>query len=188
MNPKIKLIVIIREPVERTVSTYTHIFGSRLKLKSYTKHFNSQVFYKNGSVLIDNDSSKFKRKGVTLINDSLYAIHLKNWLKYFPLEQILFINGHEFVRNPYDEVKKVETFLELTPYFKREHFIFDTKKKFFCINPVLFNSTDDNCLGKSKGRKHIQINAELLGKLKIFYKPYSIELFKIIKQKPFWEI
>ena len=124
------------------------------------------------------------------INDSLYVIHLKNWLKYFPLKQILFINGHEFIRNPFNEVKKVEQFLELEPYFKREHFIFDTKKKFFCINSVqvLFNSTEKDCLGENKGRKHIIINSTLLDKLRKFYKPYSFELFKIIKQKPFWEI
>jgi hypothetical protein len=188
MNPKIKLILIIREPAKRTVSSYTHIFLNKVKFTDNTEHFKLQVFQKNGSVLIDDESSKIKRSGVTMINDSLYVVHLKKWLKYFPLEQILILNGKEFAKNPYNEVSKVENFLNLDKFFVPEHYIFNENKGFFCMNKLLFNSTKNVCLGKEKGRKHPNIDTKVLDKLREFYKPYDLELFKILKQKPFWEI
>jgi hypothetical protein len=188
MNPKMKLILIIREPTKRTVSTYTHIFQNRVKFTDNTDHFNSQVFDKNGSILIDDESSNIKRRGVTMINDSLYVVHLKKWLQYFPLEQILILNGEEFIKNPYNEVIKVEQFLNLNKFFVPEHYIFDKNKGYYCMNKILFNSTENRCLGKTKGRKHSEIDENALDKLREFYKPYSLELFEILKQKPFWEI
>jgi hypothetical protein len=188
MNPKMKLILIIREPTKRTVSTYTHIFQNRVKFTDNTDHFNSQVFNKNGSVLIDDESSNIKRRGVTMINDSLYVVHLKKWLQYFPLEQILILNGEEFIKNPYNEVIKVEKFLNLNKFFVPEHYIFDKNKGYYCMNKILFNSTENRCLGKTKGRKHSEIDENALDKLREFYKPYSLELFEILKQKPFWKI
>ena len=186
MNPKIKLILIIRDPTERTVSTYTHIFRNRWNFTDNNDHFKAQVFTKNGDILIDDESSNIKRHGATMIDDSLYVVYLKRWLKYFPLEQILIINGEEFIKNPYNEVMKVEKFLNLTKFFKPEHYIFDKKKGFYCMNKILFNSTENRCLNKQKGRKHPEIDKNVLDKLREFYKPYSHELFKIIKQKPFW--
>jgi hypothetical protein len=188
MNPKMKLILIIRDPTKRTVSTYTHIFPKRVKLTDNTNHFNSQVFDNNGSILIDDESSNIKRRGVTLINDSMYVVHFKKWLKFFPLEQILVLNGEEFIKNPYNEVIKVEKFLNLNKFFEPEHYIFDKDKGYYCMNKILFNSTENMCLGKEKGRKHSEIAQNSLDKLREFYKPYSLELFKILKQEPFWVI
>jgi hypothetical protein len=188
MNRKIKLILIIREPAKRTVSTYYQNYRMRLSFKNNTDHFSSLVFDKNGSILIDDESSNIKRKGIPLISDSMYVEHLKEWLKYFPLEQILVLNGEEFIKNPYNEVIKVEKFLNLNKFFVPEHYIFDKNKGYYCMNKILFNSTENRCLGKEKGRKHSEIDENALDKLREFYKPYSLELFEILKQKPFWKI
>ena len=40
----------------------------------------------------------------------------------FPKEQILILNGENFVLNPYEEVKKVEEFLNLKNFFQKNHF------------------------------------------------------------------
>lgn len=57
---------------------------------------------------------------------------------------IHFVNDDEFIRNPYDEVKKVEEFLQIEPYFRPDHFVFDLEKKLYCINGKLFNATKKN--------------------------------------------
>jgi [heparan sulfate]-glucosamine 3-sulfotransferase 3 len=85
-------------------------------------------------------------------------------------------------------VIKVEQFLNLNKFFVPEHYIFDKNKGYYCMNKILFNSTENRCLGKTKGRKHSEIDENALDKLREFYKPYSLELFEILKQKPFWEI
>ena len=191
MNPKIKLVVIIREPVKRTISTFVHLYGRRLFEKgfNYQKHFEFQIFEKNKTIIIDDEFCKVKRrKSVTFINDGLYVVHLRKWLNFFPLNQILFVNGEQFIRNPYKEIKKIESFLQLESFIQPEHFVFNTEKIFYCINKSLFNSTEDQCLGSDKGREHPKLDNKVLEKLKEFYKPYSIELFEMIKEKPFWEI
>jgi hypothetical protein len=44
------------------------------------------------------------------------------------------------------------------------------------------------CMAKDKGREHPDLSVDTLNKLKDFYRPYDLELFKMIDQKPFWKI
>jgi hypothetical protein len=64
MNLKMKLILIIREPAKRTVSTYYQNYRMRLSFKNNTDHFSSLVFNKNGSILIDD---QFNRKSFKIL-------------------------------------------------------------------------------------------------------------------------
>ena len=115
-------------------------------------------------------------------------------MNFFPKEQFLFIDGEGFINNPYKELKKVESFLNLTSFFTTKHFYRkkykkSSKKGFYCIKRDL-NAIDKNirCMGSSKGRKHPFIAKNTLKKMHKFYKPMSIELFEMIKKKPFWNI
>ena len=40
--------------------------------------------------------------------NSLYDAHMQNWLRYFPLSQILILNGNLFRGNPLIEVSQFE--------------------------------------------------------------------------------
>jgi hypothetical protein len=119
----------------------------------------------------------------------MMRIIFRRWLDYFPKEQFLFIDGEGFITNPFKEVKKIEKFLNLKSFFTKEHFAFNSKKGFYCIIKDL-NSKDKKrrCMGLSKGREHPFIAKDTLEKLNKFFKPLSIELFQMIKQKPFWNI
>ena len=110
-------------------------------------------------------------------------------MNYFPKEQFLFIDGEGLIRNPYNELKKLESFLKLRSFFKENYFIYSEKKGFYCIKRDL-NSIDKNitCMNASKGRKHPFIANNTLEKLNEFFKPFSIELFEMIEKKPFWNI
>ena len=195
LNPKMKLILVLCSPIKRTISIYVHMLAHRSlkynsrKHKNNSEHLASEIFYKNGSVIIDDSKSGLRKKAGNLIFDSLYVVHLKNWLKYFTLEQILLINGDEFIRNPYNEVKKIENFLNLKSFVRPEFYIFDENKGFYCLNTKLVTQLkEDSCLGEDKGREKPVIDKHVIDKLKDFYKPYNFELFKLINQTPFWQI
>ena len=55
-------------------------------------------------------------------------------------------------------------------------------------NKEILNIEGDPCLGDHKGRKPPVIDDHVINKLKEFYNSYNLELFKLIKQKPFWDI
>lgn len=186
VNPKMKFIIMIRNPVDRCVSHFTHdlmkIILRNFKNKKFSnaeKYFTELVLHPNGTIK--------NRPAHYIVTHGLYVLHYKNWLQYFPRAQFLFINGENFIKNPYEEIKKAEIFLDLKPFIQKKHFIFDAKKGFFCKNKNL-RSGKIECMGKDKGRKHPNISENILRKLKEFYKPYNIQLFDMLKSDPFWEI
>ena len=136
MNPKVKLILIVRNPVTRTVSHYVHLlYDDKAKMpvrnyKRFEQHFENLLFDSAGN--LKNISGNYYTK--ILLSDSIYYIHLKRWLEYFPFKQIHIVNGEEFIRNPINELKKLEKFLGLTSYFTEQNFIFDSNKGFYCLN------------------------------------------------------
>ena len=153
-------------------------------LTSSTEHFESLIMSKNGSFILKEGNEFAYGK---LLNNSLYSENLKNWLKYFPLQQFLFLSTQQFIGKPYEELKKVERFLGLKPFFNETKFVYDKEKGFYCINRS-DREGKVKCLGENKGREHPIIDENVLKKLKSFYEPYNKELFELIKQKPFWPI
>ena len=185
VNPKMKFIIMIRDPVKRAVSQFIHdldkLIITNFKNKTYKnfeRYFTESILDKYGN--IRNSPKPY------LVTHGMYVIHYKRWLKYFPKEQFLIVNGENFIKNPYEEVKKAEKFLNLKPYIEKSHFIYDTKKRFFCMNKNQEKNKTE-CMGSDKGRQHPNISDSVLQKLNHFYKPFSQELFKFIKQKPFWK-
>ena len=183
MNPKMKLIVVLRNPVTRAISDYTQSlekFNKTFALRNSTsaaRKFEKMLFDKNGEI----------KSNWPIVRNGMYYIHLKRWLKYFPLNQILIVNGEELIKNPYNEIQKVEKFLDLKPVIQEKHFIYNLRKGFPCIMKPL-DSGIIRCLNDQKGRKHPYIEDEVLDKLSKFYKPYNEALFKKLKQEPFWSI
>lgn len=183
-NSKIKLILIIRDPVIRAISQFTHSLVRKSKIDitrnnkydKYSRMFENQVLDNNGSV--SNDES-------AILSPGKYNRSYEKWLKYFSNEQILVLNGENFIVNPYEEIIKVEKFLNLKPFFQKGHFTFDEKKGFFCINKNL-DTKQAECLKDNKGRMHPFISEETIDKLRKYYEPYNKKLFDLIGVKPFW--
>ena len=146
------------------------------KYDSVSKLFEEEVLRMDDSIINSN-----------LIRRGRYIESYKRWLEYFPKEQILIINGENFVRNPYDEIKKMERFLGLTTFFKKENFVFETHKGYFCLKKNL-NSNKLHCMKENKGRDHPFISKNVLVKLRNYFAPYDRELFEFIREKPFWNI
>ena len=77
--PHVKIILIVRDPIDRAVSGYLH-----KKLKHGTNiSFEESVLTPSGD--LDTQHSP--------INDSMYEYHLKRWLQYFSLEQMHIVHA-----------------------------------------------------------------------------------------------
>ena len=63
---------------------------------------------------------------------SIYSRHFLSWRRYFPLKQFHIVDGDNLSRDPFEEISAVENFLELPNYTKKDDFIYNTTKGFFC--------------------------------------------------------
>lgn len=91
--PDIKLIFILRDPVQRTYSQYWHW----VKTNRATDTFENTLQFSTGH----------------LIQRSLYREHVERYLKYFGHEQIKFIIFESFVNNIQETIDEVCEFLEI---------------------------------------------------------------------------
>ena len=181
LNPKMKLILALRDPVVRAVSDYVmrygkHNYNDGNSLRA-SEDFESFIYKRNGEI---NENHFLVKKG-------LYYLHLQNWLEYFPKEQILFINGHELIREPSVEIGKLQKFLNLTVVIKKENFVGNIRQGFYCIKKPS-NLDEVKCLEKNKGVLHPTIDEAILNDLRHFYRPYNEELFSFLNETPWWTI
>ncbi len=77
-NPNLKLIYIMRQPVDRTISHYTHHL-----LRARTKHSKEREVFEDP----------------TYINHSRYSVQIRPYLELFPRENILLIVFEEYAKN-----------------------------------------------------------------------------------------
>jgi len=191
MNPKTKLIVVLRNPVVRAVSEYVQSQWKKkrsvIRPTSDQAQTDSQRFEQMLYEKRLNSSSRTIRANWAIVRNGLYYQHIKNWLEYFPLDQFLFINGEQLIREPSIEIDKLQSFLNLKPVIKKEHFVHNRRKGFACIiKPI--DSKQVKCLSDQKGRKHPVIDTTILNDLKDFYRPTNQKLFNLINEKPWWPI
>ncbi|XP_033100390.1 heparan sulfate glucosamine 3-O-sulfotransferase 6-like [Anneissia japonica] len=173
MSKKTKLILVVRNPVTRAISDYVQTMS-----KGYRnlKDFEDLLYESNGKL-----ASEW---GVIRIG--MYAKHMRNWLKVFPLEQFLFVSGENLIKNPHEELGRVQTFLGLDVVIDESYFYHNQTKGFPCLKRKDGLDTS-KCLGKTKGRKHPEIRPEILKQMYQFYEPWNKKFYKMIGIDFHWE-
>ncbi|XP_076853392.1 heparan sulfate glucosamine 3-O-sulfotransferase 6-like [Brachyhypopomus gauderio] len=174
MNCETKLIVVVRDPVTRAVSDYTQTLSKNPGLPS----FQSLAFKNVSSGAVDDTWSA--------VRIGMYAQHLDNWLHHFPLSRFLFVSGERLVSDPAGEMGRVQDFLGLKRIITDKHFYFNRTKGFPCLKKPE-GSSRPRCLGKSKGRTHPHIPAEVLLNLRKFYRPFNLRFYQMSGQDFGWE-
>ncbi|KAI6240091.1 Sulfotransfer-1 domain-containing protein [Aphelenchoides fujianensis] len=152
MNPHMKLIVVVRNPITRAISDYTQSVTRRKR----SVPFEPLNTFEEMSQCSTAENSTKNPKCVNGINSSwgavrigVYHRYLRNWLRFFPISQFLFVDGERLIRNPAVEIRRAEHFLGIPSVVKDEDFVIDSVKKFPCVRRKGFKTP--HCLGKSKG-------------------------------------
>jgi hypothetical protein len=162
--PEVKLIVILRDPIIRAVSDYVQIQNRHMSYPTFDEFIARDNFTR-----------------WTPIKIGCYAIYLRRWLKYFPLERIHFVDGENLIHQPWEELEHVQTFLNVSNHIGREHFYFNNEKRGFpCIRQP------NGCLGSSKGRPHPAISEQTRAKLQRLYSPCNQQLKGLTRRTFSW--
>uniref|UniRef100_A0A8B9PEK1 Sulfotransferase n=1 Tax=Apteryx owenii TaxID=8824 RepID=A0A8B9PEK1_APTOW len=174
MSRDTKLIVVVRNPVTRAISDYTQTLSKKPDIPTF-----EGLSFRNRSLGLVDTSWNAIRIG-------MYAVHLQSWLQYFPLSQIHFVSGEKLITDPAGEMGKVQDFLGIKRVITDKHFYFNKTKGFPCLKKTESSSLP-RCLGKSKGRTHVQIDPEVIEQLRDFYRPYNIKFYETVGQDFRWE-
>ncbi|XP_028395279.1 heparan sulfate glucosamine 3-O-sulfotransferase 5-like [Dendronephthya gigantea] len=184
LNKTLKLLVIVRDPTKRAISDYTQVL-------SHARNAFKPSF-KESALRQEIDGRPYVNSRWGAIKIGVYAKHLKRWYRYFQPSQIHIVSGEALIKKPFDEIKKVEEFLNLPPFIRPEHFVYNETKGFYCTDRGIgqlntsMNSTNLRCLGSSKGRLHIAVSNETERVLREYYKPFNEELYRLIGRNFGW--
>ena len=114
VNPNQKIIVILRNPVDRAYSHY-HV---NVKEKSEKRSFEDAVFeemnrIKSERIIQNKNLRVFTPNNIHYLKKGFYALQLKSWFKIFPREQILVLSTEEFQEDQNLIYKKIFDFLNI---------------------------------------------------------------------------
>lgn len=114
----IKLILILRNPVDRAYSQYQHNFRNH----GLTEPFETALVTagqldkeRTGFPISDPAFSK-KYRQFSFLARGIYIRQLEHWLCYFPIEQFLVLKSEDFFSSPGRIMNNLFAFLGLEPY------------------------------------------------------------------------
>jgi len=172
MNESMKILLVVRDPVDRSVSHWLHACRNIRKLGNDTTF--CQTYESSGVLKNDGDVEP----KCAYIKRSSYAKFIENWTRFFPLRsQFHIVDGQKLVSDPVSELRKVETFLGLRHYFTQKNFVFNKKIGFYCLPS---DGGQIRCLGKSKGVKHPALDLLVEAKLRKYFKPLNQRFYQIV--------
>jgi len=180
-NNQTKLVLIVRNPVDRLISDYNQFRTRHLERGNDYPPLEHFLFTPAGNINI----------GYQPLQRSIYHYHLVRWMRYFPPEQIHIVNGDMFIKKPWEGLNKLETFLNIPNEITQDNFFFNSTKGFFCGQELIklpqseWTCTRKKCLNKSKGRPKAPVEDHTYKQLTKFYAPHNEIFYGLVKRYDF---
>jgi len=163
--PNIKLIVMLRNPVDRAYSHYQMELANKNENLSFEEILLEEPKRLKGEIerlSIDDKYDSIEYPHRAYLATGHYAEYMKKWFEYFPRKQFLIIKNEEFLSDISKGYNKVLNFLNVPNYELSEY-------------------------KKIHGRKYEKMKPETRIKLIEYYKPYNAELNKLMKTDFGWD-
>ena len=118
--PKIKLIVILRNPIDKAYSTYQQQF----RFGEYTTSFEDAINAEFRRIDLNKDFPELNSNNYdfenfvaqNIIRHGVYADYLETWLKIFDRKQILILNSDDLKKSTKETLRRVFNFLNVSNY------------------------------------------------------------------------
>ncbi len=114
--PHVKLIVLLRNPVDRAYSHYHHIVDLGYEHLSFEEaiHWEEErIGEERKRMLADEGYESYSYEHFSYLSRGRYVEQLQVWMRLFPFEQFLILKSEDFYADPVSILQQVLTFLEV---------------------------------------------------------------------------
>ncbi len=128
--PKVKLIALLRNPIDRAYSHYNDMRSGGWETLSFEEAIKSE------NVLLRGEKEKILQAGnysknhhlYSYLSRGIYVEQLQDWMKLFKKEQFLILESESFFTSPDNTMKKVYRFLGISDYIIRNYQTLNARK------------------------------------------------------------
>lgn len=162
--PNVKLIVMLRNPVKRAWMHYNLEVAIGCEKLEFEKAIASEPDRLKGEIekiKADEGYYSFNHQHYSYLSRGIYVEQIKNWLDYFPREQLLILKSEDFLANTRKVFSEVLDFLDITASAIKEYEI---------------NNIED----------YSKMPPEIEQQLTDYFKPYNQELSDLLKEDFTW--
>jgi hypothetical protein len=114
--PHVKLIVLLRNPVDRAYSQYQHAILQGHETRLFEEAINAQeanITEEQAHILQDEDYERYTSMQYCYLSRGIYVDQLQRWLRHFPRGQFLILKSEDFYAHPAITVKAALDFLNV---------------------------------------------------------------------------
>lgn len=119
--PEVKLIVILRNPIDRAISHYYMARRLGQEKRSLEEALAAEVKIIKSIPQAAFEAVNFLQKPAGYLRCGLYVYFLKQWMNVFPREQVVILKSEEMYENPAATMKQVFEFLGVQNYQLSEY-------------------------------------------------------------------
>ena len=163
--PQIKLILVLRDPIERAYSHYNHIKRLNREPLSFEEAIEKEEQRITPDIEKLEKDEFYKadqRRDYSYLTRGYYAKQIKEWWKHFPKEQLLIVQSEEFYRDTPRVYNEIVEYLGLNSY---------TLPTFEAKNAL----------------KYAKMAPETKEKLKAYFAPKNEELYELLGKRFDWQ-
>lgn len=177
--PDVKLILMLRDPVERMYSDYLYFHSTNKSADDFHGAVTYAIDMHNNctrtrSIRQCAYDPELANKLRVRLRLGMYSVYLTDWLDIFSLKQFFILRLEEYSQRPVYHIKQIYRFLEIREISPEEETLLMTST---VSNP---RKPEDKVLGG--------MNEDTRALLSDFYKPYNIALVKLLHDpKYMWE-
>ncbi len=168
--PDAKLIVLLRNPIDRAYSHYYHeveLGHEQLSFEEALAQEEARTHEESAHIATDQQYCSYNHQHYTYLSRGIYAEQLQRWLNLFPREQVLVIKSEDFYADPDSILQQTLTFLKISTVGKK---------------PLQWYKQYNHSIYKqAKMEPHIR------KRLIAYFAPHNDSLYKLLERDFDWE-
>ncbi len=168
--PKTKLIVLLRNPVDRAYSHYYHNIKRRYETLSFEEALaqeETRTRDEGQRLAADPHYFSYNHKHYTYLARGMYADQLQRWMNSFPQEQFFILKSEDFYATPDRKLKEIFLFLGLPDVA--------------CVQQQEYKQLNSSTYSQAK------MEPEMRKRLLTYFEPYNERLSTLLGRDFGWQ-